>query len=228
MAAVGLYYFAFTQHKFRKGMLVLTMFLMTLSFAPDEYISQFQSISGEVESDSQYSTGQIRFFMWATAFNAFNDNPIFGVGAGNYRWSVGKYQPTQGNWPSAFFERDRTMQAAHSFYFQLLAEHGLLGIAVFGFLIMRFFKTLRKIVREDAQGKYKHMESWGIFSTSYLALALMGSMIGFLSAGIFLSVLNYPHFFYFVGMGAGLEVACLECIPGDSTTENTVISSSVG
>ncbi len=48
---------------------------------------------------------------------------------------------------------------------------------------------------------------WGYLSPRLLALALMGSMIGFLSAGIFLSILIYPHFWYLIGMAAGLEIA---------------------
>jgi len=215
MAAVGLYYFVSTEHKFRKGFLLVAVLLGTLSFAPDKYISELQSIGGEMKSDSEYSTGQIRLFLWAAGVNAFKDNPILGVGAGNYPWVVGKYQPTEGNWPASYFRRDRTKQAAHSFYIQLLAEHGLTGILVVGFLIMRFFSNLGRIAKESMQAEPNTAEDWGYLSPRLLALALIGSMIGFLSAGIFLSVLNYPHLFYLIGMGAGLEVATLKDSQGE-------------
>lgn len=224
MAAVGLYYFLSTKHKFRKGFVVVVVLLGTLSFAPEKYMSELKSIGGELTSDSAYSTGQIRLFMWAASINAFKDNPILGVGAGNYLHVVGKYQPTEGDWPSEFFRRDRTWQSAHSFYFQLLAEHGIVGIVIIGFLIMRFFKKLRRVVNENVQTDSKTAEVSGHLSRQLLALALMGSMIAFLTAGIFLSVLNYPHLFYLIGMGAGLEVATLR----DSQREITDDTASRG
>ncbi len=207
MGAVGLFYFVSTENKIRKGFLVMALISLTLSFAPQKYVSELQSIGGELESDSAYSTGQIRLFMWAAAINAFKDNPILGVGAGNYSWSVGKYQPTEGNWPPAFFVRDRTRQSAHSFYFQLLAEQGIVGVSVIGFLVIRFFRNLNRIAKSRSYTEPDEAGGWGYLSRPYLALAIMGAMIGFLSAGVFLSVLNYPHFFYLIGMGAGLEIA---------------------
>lgn len=207
MASGVLFYLLYTQHKFRKSLLVATLILMILSLAPDRYLSELKSIRGELTANSEFSTGTIRRFMWATGVNAFMDNPILGVGAGNYPMVVGVYQPTKGNWPDAFFNRGRTMQSAHSFYIQILAEHGLAGIVLFGFLIKRFFSNLHRIVKENMQAEANDTEIWGHLSPRLLSLALMGSMIAFLSAGIFLSVLAYPHFYYLIGMGAGLEAA---------------------
>jgi hypothetical protein len=51
-------------------------------------------------------------------------------------------------------------------------------------------------------------DDWGYLSPRLLANATIGSMIAFLTGGVFLSVLTYPHFFYLLGIGAGLGVAC--------------------
>jgi len=145
--------------------------------------------------------------MWTTAINVFKENPVLGEGAGNFPWVVGQYQPREGNWPASFFRRDRYLQSAHSFYFQLIAEHGLVGILIIGFLIRRYFKSLWRIAKETKCYGQAELASWDYLSPNLLANALIGSMIGFLTGGIFLSVLIYPHFFYLLGMGAGLEVA---------------------
>jgi len=224
MVSVALFYFLVTSHKFKKLIVIAIVIFGTFSFAPDQYFSEMASIDDDVKSDSQYSTVQIRLFMWATAINAFEDNPILGVGAANYTWVVGRYQPTEGNWPDSFFRRSRTGQAAHSWYFQILSEQGLVGVTVFGFLIFRFFRGLRRIVKQSVMAENRADDVWRFLSPKLLALALMGSMIGFLSAGVFLSILTYPHFYYLIGMGAGLELAVANREPDSQSGGEKLVS----
>jgi O-antigen ligase len=205
LVAVALFYLSKTANRGKKVGLLMLGFVLMFALAPNKFVSEVGSIRADATANSASSTGTIRLFMWTTAVNAAADNPLFGVGAGNFPGVVGKYQPKSGNWPPSFFRRDRSTQAAHSFYFKLLAEHGLIGILIVGYLIRHYFSVLSAIAGDT---KNAHNEAvWGYVNPNLLAKGLMGSMVGFLTAGLFLSVLMYPHFFYLLGMGAGLQVA---------------------
>ena len=64
-------------------------------------------------------------FLWTTAWNMWEANPILGVGGGGFTFLVGRYQPT--DWEKReYLERDRSGSVTHSIYFQTLARarHG--------------------------------------------------------------------------------------------------------
>lgn len=68
-----------------------------------------------------------RFLMWDSAFNMFKDNPVFGVGYGQYKFA---YQNEYIS-PKA---REKTQEHAHNNVIQMLAECGIVGAAAFIFL----------------------------------------------------------------------------------------------
>ena len=64
----------------------------------------------------------------------FFDNPVMGVGQGNYPWHVGEIEEEMGvQWQT----RSLSGRAAHSLYFTLLPELGLIGTLIY-FLIVVF------------------------------------------------------------------------------------------
>lgn len=68
-----------------------------------------------------------RLLMWQSAWNMFKDNPVFGVGAGQY---AKKYQ-NEYILPQA---KERSQNHAHSNIFQMLGQSGIVGL--FGFLTL--------------------------------------------------------------------------------------------
>lgn len=65
-----------------------------------------------------------RMLVWTSAFNMFKDNPIFGIGYGQYKTA---YQ-TKYISPDA---KETYLEHAHSNIFQMLAECGIIGAATF-------------------------------------------------------------------------------------------------
>ena len=75
----------------------------------------------------QMQSNSERLLMWQSALNMFEDNPIFGVGYGQYKFA---YQ-NEYILPEA---RERTLEHAHNNLIQMLAECGIVGAAAFIFL----------------------------------------------------------------------------------------------
>jgi O-antigen ligase len=124
-----------------------------------------------------------------------------GVGQGNYPWHVGKTEEEMGvQWQ----KRSLAGRAAHSLYFTLLPELGLVGTILFALMIAFSMKDLfyiRKLLKTH-KDLYPLEESRRIY---YLALALEGGLVGFLASSVFISTLYYPNFWILCGFILSLK-----------------------
>lgn len=163
---------------------------LVLAVLPDGYVRDMQTID-----DKDDGTANLRLLHWTTGIEVFKNNPIFGVGPNNYPWTSFEYFHL-----SPYFvegARNRSGRQAHSLYFTLIPELGLLGVSVFLTLIILFYKRLFKIRKkfsEDSQAS----DYFG------MATALIVGMSGFLVSGVFVSVLYYPIMWHLLGMGVVL------------------------
>jgi O-antigen ligase len=137
------------------------------------------------------------------------DYPIFGVGPSNARYRLGEYQPRDavGDLFStpAFYDRDWSGTAIHSLYFELLAERGIVGVALFASIVVLHFKTLRRLRRAAARGTLKGSDLRR--EGAAFSLALEASMAGFLASAAFLSMATYPYFWFLSAQATALERA---------------------
>ncbi len=180
---------------------------------PSSYRAEMATIE-----DTDEGTAETRLFLWVTATRMWKDHPIFGVGPNNAAFLVGRYQPgpTEGGMFSspAFQERDWGMTALHSVYFQLLAERGLVGVALFGWMLFAFYADLRRLRRDAPRARASAPQL--VRDTTMYAIALEAAMAGFLVAGAFLSMLYYPYFWFFTALAVAHERAIRrEWIRGD-------------
>jgi len=81
--------------------------------------------------------------------------------------------------------------AAHSIYFQVLGEHGYIGLAIFLLLILAGWHTAGKIIRTV---KDRPDLKWA----RDLAAMSQVSMLGYMVGGAFLSLAYYDYFYYVV------------------------------
>lgn len=173
------------------GILVIFAFIV----APTGYWDEVGSISSEASGKNTSGTGAQRIYAWKLGWKMFQENPIMGVGQGNYPWNAGKAEDELGVlWQS----RSLSGRAAHSLYFTLLSELGMIGTTIFIAMVLFSFKDLKLIrnvikantmkVPEDEKGKIY-----------YLVLAMEGSLIGFLVSSVFISTLYYPSFWILCG-----------------------------
>jgi len=192
LASVMIYCWIRSNKKIVFSLIMGVIVIFALLTASSSYWDRVGTISAEysesVEGSSKGTGGQ-RIYAWKIGWKIFIDNPVIGVGQGNYPWHVGKTEDEMGvQWE----ERSLAGRAAHSLYFTLLPELGLVGTFIFLLMIIFSIKDLVYIRKAITYRKeiYSEEESKKIY---YLAMALEGSLLGFLTSSVFISTLYYPN-----------------------------------
>ncbi len=104
----------------------LVVVLMTLI-----YCFFFSNIGREFKRGDVHSYE--RLIIWEDTLNLWSDYPIFGSGLGTFRDYYPRYKRMEGTY---------TAQYAHNEYLNLLAEMGIVGFALFGWIIIRLFREI--------------------------------------------------------------------------------------
>jgi len=117
----------------------------------------------------------------------FLDNPVFGLGVGNFGNHYQEYSRGLG------LDGSRWDQAPHNLYLEIVTEKGLFGLSVFIMLIGTMFAGIGR-----ARRQFLDQGEAGLAS---LVVAFRIGMVGYLVASIFLQ-LSYPRFFWvLIGIG---------------------------
>lgn len=146
-------------------------------------------------TDPNNSTRVERIYSWKIGWAMFTKNPIFGVGPGNFPYRVVYYQD--------LVERPKGRppipgRVAHSFYFTLLPELGLMGVAIFCMLTTTLVSRMRAIYKSNSaiEPKSGKLNFYGL-----MAKANIVSLAAYLSAGAFITVNYYPCYWFLIGFG---------------------------
>jgi hypothetical protein len=151
-----------------------------LSFIPASYINEVQSIS-----DKGDSTRVERLRTWEIGLEMFKANPILGVGAGNFSNTSHLYQHKTSWWTGN--EKSLSGRSAHSLYFQVIPELGLIGVFIYGYIMCVLpLRLLRMLKRFDVTDSKQ-------LQIKLFCQALIASMAVYAVAGVFISVAYYPH-----------------------------------
>jgi hypothetical protein len=151
-----------------------------LSFMPEDYVKDMQSIN-----DTENNTRIERLRTWEIGLEMFKANPILGVGAGNFPNTVHLYQHKTSWWTGR--ERSLSGRQAHSIYFQVLPDLGLVGLSIYFYIMCILpLRLLRMTKRFDTADPSQ-------LQLKLFCQALIASMAVFAIAGAFISVAYYPH-----------------------------------
>ena len=116
MAAMATFLWWKSRNKFGMGLALVTAGIVVLSFMPAEYFERMNTIRTYDED----SSAQGRINAWWMAFNLAKDRPL-GGGFEIYDFDIfGRYAPNP-----------LDVHAAHSIYFQVMGEHGFVGLFLF-------------------------------------------------------------------------------------------------
>jgi hypothetical protein len=201
MAAVGVYCWLRSPRKILSMGLVLLLIGFMLIAAPKKYWAEIES-SGSDETMG-VGTGGERLYTWGIAFEMFLANPIIGVGQGNLPWVFKEYEGGR-----TFNQKSIAGREAHSMYFTLLPELGLVGSGLFVGLVYFTWKDLRSIFKAYRnRAGLKPEQAEELRQAYFLALAMEGSLIGNLVSSIFISTLYYPSFWVMMGFAVALKNA---------------------
>ena len=225
LAAVGLFYLISSGNKLRKIMIMGVIVSAFLTFVPQSYLNEMQTIEEDAKTDEVGdSTAKTRLFLWSAAINMWKENPVMGVGAGNFPAQVNHHLPMTGNWPKHYYQRGWGGTDAHSAFFTLLAEHGTPGVLIYAYIIWAFIRGLRSVRREarHSEGVPDDLKR----DVEYYSAALTGSLVGFLFCGIFVGVLYYAHFWYLGGMAVALQAAYRRETTGAPDRDENIVPAS--
>lgn len=196
LACIVLYVIYLSRNRIRNLAICLVLGTVAFLFVPDSYVERVGSIT-----DTEDTSRNERLTSWRIGWQMFLDYPILGVGPSNYAWRSGEYHIALPD----FEPGDPVIagRAAHSLYFALLPEYGLVGSGVFFALlvtVMRRLNRCERVLMQPAQA------GDGDAETNFLvARALRASIIGYLTAGAFISVLYYPQFWFTLGFVIALS-----------------------
>ena len=152
------------------GILLLMLIPVAISFMPDKWEERMRTIQHYNEDGS--AMGRIN--AWMMAFNLAKDRPLVGGGFQIYTRDVfARYAPDP-----------EDVRAAHSNYFQMLGEHGFVGLFLF---LLLWFLVWRDAAWIDRQTRRREGMQWA----SDLARMVQVSLVGYAVGGAFLNLAYY-------------------------------------
>ncbi len=178
----------FLKEKLMRVFPLLIVIILGIVWFKPEFKQKIFDINDQIKafflsSEVKTSIGA-RLGMWKLSFEMFKDNPILGVGTGDYELEVARR--TEGSW--SFL---RKYNQPHSIYFYFLALYGLIGIGVLFFLFFMWFKESLKRTKNFGVSK-----AFGI-----LALAVG---LHYLLAGLTETLFKIHILVFFFGVMAGV------------------------
>jgi len=160
--------------KFLSGIALLLLGAFAIGFMPQEWWSRMNSI-GDYDSDA---SAQGRLNTWSMAFNLANDRVV-----------GGGFEPYEPKAFAMYAPNPIDIHSAHSIYFQMLGEHGYVGLLLFLSLGIASWMTARRITKAS-HGRPDL--AWA----ENLARAMQVSFIGFAAAGAFVNIAYWELVYY--------------------------------
>jgi putative inorganic carbon (hco3(-)) transporter len=191
--------------KMRHVALGLPVILLIAGIAAPGYYERIQSIRGvqglvsESSSHEADSTTRGRLTEMLAALHVFLDHPIVGVGPNQY---IPFYSREYMENPDIAFKDINRNRAAHTLYFQLAAEMGLLGIGLFMSIAIL---VLYRLLKESRYWMTARPD------LAHLQAAFFFSVIAFLCTAMFLHF-NFQRYYWFMLAlaGAAIQISKIE------------------
>lgn len=176
MAAATLALVAVQKRRFLAIGIFSAIALGGLYFAPisDRWFQRMETI--RTFEDDQERSAMSRLHFWRLAVDMALDRP-WGVGLKNYEAAYDYYDTSGGDFGSA--------RAVHSSHFQVLAEMGFFGTAIYIWLIGYAFLLAFRLRRRSRDPRLSAADAKLVLS---MANGFIASMVGFLVGGAFISV----------------------------------------
>lgn len=188
-----------SKRKFLIAMLMVPTLLVGMQLVPEGLYKRADTI---VEYDQDRSA-VARLHAWSVAWNIAKDRPLTGAGfefegpATTERWrsyggpELGQYIPSY--------------QAAHSIYFQVLGQHGFIGLGLWLLIMLFAMVSLRRLIREHTD---LPEHTW----IANYAAAIQAGLVGYLVSGAFLNSAYFDLVYLYVTFTAilGRESAAIK------------------
>ncbi|HWC74415.1 MAG TPA: O-antigen ligase family protein, partial [Gemmatimonadales bacterium] len=156
-------------------------------------------------ADYNMTDEQGRMRIWQRGIGYMLENPILGVGGGNFPRAEGTISPLVGRQPRG---RGLKWGPPHNSYVQVGAELGIPGLIIYVGFLVSLFGALRALpvaqsppsarASPDPTGR-------GPLERARLAQSLAASLIGFVVGSFFLTLAYHDMLYTLAGMAVGLR-----------------------
>jgi probable O-glycosylation ligase (exosortase A-associated) len=179
VSAIGLFLLLKSRKRAILALTLLVVISIMYSFMPERWFERVQTIQTYEEDAS--AMGRIN--AWSFAFNIAKDRPIVGGGYNVFQPELfERYAPD----PEDFHD-------AHSIYFEVLGEHGFVGLGLFLALGFLAFRTAAHVARKT---KTRPNLSWA----SDLVFMVQVSIIGYAVGGAFLGLAYFDLYYHLIAI----------------------------
>jgi probable O-glycosylation ligase (exosortase A-associated) len=151
---------------------------MVVSIMPPAWFERMQTIQTYEQSDS--ALGRIN--AWYMAFNLAKD-----------KFMGGGFEAFRPEMFAAYAPEPWRVHDAHSIYFEVLGEHGFVGLALFlalGLMTWRSASWIIRRTRKDPQNRW----------AADLAAMVQVSLVGYAGAGCFLGLAYFDYFYTLIAV----------------------------
>jgi putative inorganic carbon (hco3(-)) transporter len=176
------------------GTVAAIAIVASMSFLPDKWFGRMDTIKGYEEDASAMS----RLAMWGMSIRLAADHPVLGGGFDVFK--------NPSIYPRYFPTASR-VRDVHSIYFQMLGEHGFVGLGIFVSIILlslREAQLVKRRVRERADLQW----------ANYMANCLQASIVGYAVSGAFLTLAFFDLFYLIV-----ILTVCLRAVVSRALVE---------
>ena len=173
LAMLGVWYVISSRRKGIAAFALLLGVAMVIAVAPESWFDRISSI--ETANDDHSFMNRVA--AWRVSLSLGLSNPIFGGGfsAINNFWIWDKYK----DMPS-IFSLDMSLygpKAAHSIYFQVLGDMGVVGLLLFVSLLVTAYYN-RKAIRAKVKESGRNDLVWAVDMADSMFLSLFAFMVG--------------------------------------------------
>jgi probable O-glycosylation ligase (exosortase A-associated) len=178
LAITGGIFWLKSRGKLLTGLLLAGAVGLTVAIMPQEWYERMHTIKDYREDAS--ALGRIN--AWWTAYNVAKDR-ITGGGFEMFRWSVfQQYAP----------EPER-VHDVHSIYFEMLGEHGFIGLILFLALLGLTWLKCGSIIRKSRRNP-------DLYWARDLAAMIQVSMIAYMAGGAFLGLAYFDYIYHLIAL----------------------------
>jgi putative inorganic carbon (hco3(-)) transporter len=176
--------------------------MLALPMLPSSYWQRLASITDESKDDT--GSREARATLFRESYRAFLENPLTGVGAGQFK-----------NWDPE--GREQPWRESHDVLLQVAAELGILGLAVFLYLVARAFlcvRDTRRVLRRVRRARRPTQRPGAntapvprlsAYEETFFdghSAAMAASLVGWFVCALFASVAYNWTFYYLLALAA--------------------------
>jgi probable O-glycosylation ligase (exosortase A-associated) len=165
---------------------------LVLSVMPQQWYDRMSTI--QTYEQDQSAMGRIN--AWKMAFNMAKDRPLGGGLESFQDYSFALYAPNPDD-----------VHASHSIYFEVLGEHGFVGLGLFLMLALMTWRTASWVIGRARRDREKR---WA----ADLAAMVQVSLVGYASAGAFLGLAYFDYYYTLIA----LVVLCKTVLMSDTVS----------